>query len=73
MDIEITTGSEFGVSRAAALTEAGEEFVDSWMPTGVELTAVDAGIILFPDHDLQEFVDEAEREGLTIDTRKACV
>jgi len=67
-DIEVQpdkTG-ELMVTGINGLTEAGEEFVDRYVPPHGLMVAVDAGRIVIRETDLDDLIARATSEGLTV-------
>lgn len=72
-DIELQGGSEFMVTGCYALTPAGEEFIDAYVPGGDFMEVVDAGRIVLPDVHMPRFREKAEAAGLRLIDTKAQV
>jgi hypothetical protein len=68
-DVIVTRSGELGVSGIQAQNEAGIDFVDGWFPTrkGAPCTVVDSGRLVIANQDVDEFVEAAKAERLTVD------
>ena len=66
-DIAITKDAtgEFMVAQVEGVTELGEQFIDSYVPTSRrDFVVVDAGRLVIHEDDLPEFLEQCKAQGL---------
>ncbi len=69
MDLELTRDSELMVVHVQAETDAGADFVDSYLPDAdarETVVVVDSGRIILHEDDAPAFVEAAQARGLTL-------
>lgn len=65
-DLTITRNGELMIAHIEGDTDAGIEFVDAYMPDGVEFSVIDSGRILLRDEAIEALTTAARNEGLEI-------
>jgi hypothetical protein len=67
MDIEIHLDGELEIVQVEAQTEAGEDFINAYMPDRAgRIQVLDSGSIIIPSDELTEFARQCEQRDLTI-------
>jgi hypothetical protein len=69
-DIEIQRSGEFEVAHVGGVSDAGEKFIDSYLPSDGEFVVVDAGRVVVKNEHLDDLLARCRERGLEVSVEK---